>query len=254
MKLKYLVLAATASTALISCTDKISITDKSSDIDKESYSLGVMIGKQLGNDFKQIDFNIFMGGFENGFNQEKALLNDEEMMTVLIAAKNRIQQESKQTATALANKNTATGTEFLAKNAKQSGVVTTKSGLQYKIITAGKGKALVKDTDKVTVNYKGALLDGTVFDSSYDRGQAAEFGLSGLIAGWKEALKLMPVGAKWQLWVPAQLAYGNQSVGKIGPNQLLVFDIELVDVNGELAKQAAKKTKQTKAKQAAKKK
>jgi len=121
--------------------------------------------------------------------------------------------------------------EFLAKNAKADGVVQTASGLQYKIVDAGKtGANSPQPTDTVTVQYRGKLLDGTVFDSSYDRGQPATFPVNGVIKGWQEALPLMKPGAKWQLFIPADLAYGDSGQGKIPPGSLLIFDVELLSV------------------------
>ena len=118
----------------------------------------------------------------------------------------------------------------MSKNKSKPGVVTTKDGLQYKVITAGKGKPPVA-TDKVTVNYEGKLLDGTVFDSSYKRGEPATFPVDGVIAGWTEALQLMKPGATWTLWIPAKLAYGSHGAGQlIGPNSTLIFKVHLIKV------------------------
>jgi len=131
---------------------------------------------------------------------------------------------------ALAAKNKAAGEAFLAENAKKEGVKVTKSGLQYKIIEEGEGPS-PGPSDMATVNYRGTLIDGTQFDSSYDRGQPATFPVGGVIAGWTEALQLMKPGAKWQLFIPSDLAYGERGAGKdIGPNSTLVFDVELLSV------------------------
>jgi FKBP-type peptidyl-prolyl cis-trans isomerase FklB len=123
------------------------------------------------------------------------------------------------------------GSEFLAKNAQAPGVITTSSGLQYKILDEGKtASASPTSSDTVTVHYRGKLLDGTVFDSSYDRGQPATFPVTGVIKGWQEALPLMKPGAKWQLFIPSELAYGDNGQGKIPPGSVLVFDVELLSV------------------------
>ena len=122
------------------------------------------------------------------------------------------------------------GLAFLAENAKKEGVMTTPSGLQYKVLKPGSGKVHPRATDSVRVHYHGTLIDGTVFDSSYDRGQPAEFPVGGVIAGWTEALQLMSAGSKWRLYVPSELAYGAQGVGSIPPHSVLVFDVELLDV------------------------
>jgi len=133
-------------------------------------------------------------------------------------------------AQALGEKNKKEGEAFLAENKKKKGVITLPSGLQYKIITAGKGKN-PKATDTVTVQYRGTLIDGTEFDSSYRRGQPATFLVNGVIAGWTEALSLMQEGAKWQIFVPSNLAYGEKGAGgQIGPNTTLIFEIEMVSI------------------------
>jgi len=143
----------------------------------------------------------------------------------------RAQQQAKHAQQA--PKNLKEGEAFLVENAKKEGVVTLESGLQYQVITPGTGNA-PKATDKVTTHYRGTLIDGTEFDSSYKRGQPATFPVKGVIAGWTEALQLMKVGAKWQLFIPANLAYGKRGAGgKIGPNATLIFDIELISIVAE---------------------
>ncbi|MFB1010317.1 MAG: FKBP-type peptidyl-prolyl cis-trans isomerase, partial [Thiopseudomonas sp.] len=121
------------------------------------------------------------------------------------------------------------GKDFLQDNAKKDGVVTLESGLQYEILTTGEGDKPVREST-VRTHYHGTLIDGSVFDSSYERGQPAEFPVSGVIAGWTEALQLMPVGSKWRLYVPSELAYGGQAVGSIPPHSTLVFDVELLAI------------------------
>jgi len=129
-----------------------------------------------------------------------------------------------------ASENKALGEAFLAENAKQEGVVVTESGLQYKVIEPGQGDS-PGPADVATVHYRGTLIDGTQFDSSYDRGQPATFPVGGVIAGWSEALQMMKPGAKWQLFIPAELAYGERGAGQvIGPNSTLIFDVELISV------------------------
>jgi len=131
--------------------------------------------------------------------------------------------------TAVAGKNKKEGETFLAENMKKEGVKTLASGLQYKVITEGTGK-MPKATDTVTTNYRGTLVDGTEFDSSYKRGEPATFPVNGVIAGWTEALQLMKTGAKWQLFVPSNLAYGERGTGPIGPNAVLLFEVELISI------------------------
>jgi FKBP-type peptidyl-prolyl cis-trans isomerase FklB len=136
----------------------------------------------------------------------------------------------------LSEKNKKEGEEYLAENKKKEGIITTQSGLQYKVLKKGTGK-IPKSTDTVTVNYRGTLIDGTEFDSSYRRGQPASFKVNGVIRGWTEALQLMKEGAKWQLYIPSNLAYGERGAGRnIGPNSTLIFEVELISINEEAVK------------------
>lgn len=140
-------------------------------------------------------------------------------------------EDSGSTSNSLELNNQAQGDAFLKANKKKPGVITTEDGLQYKILTAGKGEKPT-DTDSVTVDYEGKLINGTVFDSSYQRGQPATFPVNGVIPGWTEALKLMPVGSTWELYIPAQLAYGEQGAPpSIGPNETLIFKVKLIGIN-----------------------
>jgi FKBP-type peptidyl-prolyl cis-trans isomerase len=161
----------------------------------------------------------------------KTRLTEDEAKAILneVQAKVKKQQQEKEQADAAKNK--TAGTAFLAANQSKEGVVTLPSGLQYKILTAGTG-AKPTATDSVVCNYRGALVDGTEFDSSYKRGKPATFGVSQVIKGWTEALQLMPVGSKWQLFIPADLAYGERGEprGGIGPNSTLIFDVELMSI------------------------
>ncbi|MHA2219485.1 MAG: FKBP-type peptidyl-prolyl cis-trans isomerase [Candidatus Hodarchaeales archaeon] len=136
----------------------------------------------------------------------------------------------------MSEKNKKEGEEYLAENKKKEGIITTQSGLQYKVLKKGTGK-IPKSTDTVTVNYRGTLIDGTEFDSSYRRGQPASFKVNGVIRGWTEALQLMKEGAKWQLYIPSNLAYGERGAGRnIGPNSTLIFEVELISINEEAVK------------------
>src|SRR5581483_2855080 len=152
------------------------------------------------------------------------------------------QQAKMEERKALADKNQQASDQFLADNAKKPGVKTTASGLEYEVLTEGKGPHPTKD-DKVTVNYKGTLIDGTVFDSSYDRGQPATFPLANVIPGWTEGLQLMTPGSKYKLYIPSNLGYGERGAGlKIGPNETLIFEVELMKVEkGEAPKADADK-------------
>ena len=160
---------------------------------------------------------------------EKLLLTEEQAKEIGEAFGQRMQAKQIAKAMAEAKSNLEKGQKALAENGKKPGVVTTASGLQYQILTEGKG-AKPAATDGVKVHYKGTLLDGKTFDSSYDRGEPAVMPLQGVIPGWVEGLQLMPVGSKYTFWIPAKLAYGEQAPPMIGPNQTLVFEVELLDI------------------------
>jgi FKBP-type peptidyl-prolyl cis-trans isomerase len=192
---------------------------------KASYSLGTNIGNNIKRAGFELDLNLLFRGLADALNGVKPALSPEEMQQSIVA----LQQE---TAKKVADANKQEGVAFHAKNKQAEGVVTLPSGLQYKVIKSGAGKVSPKPTDTVTTHYKGTLLNGNVFDSSYDRGEPASFGVSQVIAGWTEALQLMKVGDKWQLFVPSELAYKERGTpgGEIGPNATLVFEIELLGI------------------------
>ncbi len=199
---------------------------------KVSYSIGMDIGKNL----KQNEIDIEMEALARGI---KDALADSSTKPLLTAAQieetmQQFQQDmmakQNEKTNAMSSKNKSAGDAFLAENAKKEGVVVLPSGLQYKIIKAGNGPK-PKATDEVTTHYRGTLIDGTEFDSSYKRGQPTSFPVNGVISGWTEALQLMPVGSKWQLFIPSNLAYGERGAGgTIGPNSTLIFDIELLAI------------------------
>lgn len=194
--------------------------------EKFSYALGMSLGNNLrrsGIPLDEIDPNAIMEGVKEGYDLSKARLTESEARDVIMST----QREAR---TRLAEKNKKEGEKFLEENKKKEGVVTLPSGLQYKVIAEGSGDS-PKPDDMVTVNYRGTLVDGTEFDSSYKRGQPAKFGVNGVIKGWSEALQLMKPGAKWQLFIPPELAYGERGSGlAIGPNSTLIFDVELLSV------------------------
>jgi FKBP-type peptidyl-prolyl cis-trans isomerase FklB len=195
-----------------------------SDIDSLSYSLGILIGNNLTvQGVKDLDDNIFFKGFQDGFTQ-----NPQEM--TMEQANMFVQSYFEKQMAMKSENNLKEGLDFLAENAKKEGVVTLNSGLQYKVLQAGSG-ASPKAGDQVKVQYKGTLIDGTVFDSSYDRGQPAQFGCSQVIKGWTEALLLMSPGSHWMLYIPSDLAYGQDGAGDvIGQNATLIFEVELLEV------------------------
>jgi len=198
--------------------------------DKTSYAIGMNVGKGLHRDSVDIDPAILLRGLKDALAGDKTLLTDKEAQATLTALQNDLrkkQQEMRQQAT---ETNKKEGEAFLAANKTKDGVVALPSGLQYKILQEGTGPKPAA-TDSVVCNYRGTLLDGKEFDSSYKRGQPATFPVTGVIKGWTEALQLMPVGSKWQLFVPSELAYGDRGAGAdIKPGATLIFEVELVSI------------------------
>ena len=204
--------------------------------DKVSYSIGLDIGKNFKKQSMDIDPDLLARGLKDAMAGGKTLLTEEEVRTIMPAFQKEMQAKAEARAKELGDKNMKEGETFLAENKKKEGVVTLPSNLQYKVITAGNGER-PKSSDTVTTHYRGTLIDGTEFDSSHKRGQPASFPVTGVIAGWTEALQLMPVGSKWQLFVPSNLAYGPRGAGQmIGPNATLIFEVELLSIQaGEKA-------------------
>jgi FKBP-type peptidyl-prolyl cis-trans isomerase len=200
--------------------------------DRVSYSIGANIGKSLKAQDLDIDLKVLASGLTDAFSG-KTVLTETEIRDTLETFRKEMMAKMEAKMAAQGEKNVKAGADFLADNAKKEGVKTTESGLQYKVIKSGddKGKK-PKATDTVKVHYKGTLIDGTVFDSSVDRGEPVTFPVNGVIRGWVEALQLMKEGDKWQLVIPAKLAYGEQAPpgSKIGPNETLIFEVELISI------------------------
>ena len=198
----------------------------STDETRVSYGIGRQLGDQLrDNPPPGVNLDAILAGLTDAFGGQPSRVSQEEM-----AASFKVIREIMQTeAAAKAEAAAGAGKEYLAENAKREGVTTLESGLQFEVITAGEGAQPTRESN-VRTHYHGMLIDGTVFDSSYDRGEPAEFPVGGVIAGWTEALQLMKAGSKWRLHVPSELAYGAQGVGSIPPHSVLVFDVELLDV------------------------
>lgn len=202
---------------------------------KFSYALGMNIGSGLGGNLKKesVEFDpaLVSQGLKDAMSGGKTRMTEEEMKAVLNEVQTEVQKLRQEKTKEAAATNKSEGEAFLAANKSKEGIVTLPSGLQYKILTAGSGPKPVA-TDSVVCNYRGTLINGTEFDSSYKRGQPATFGVGQVIKGWTEALQLMPVGSKWQLFVPSNLAYGEQGAGQgqIGPNSTLIFEVELVSI------------------------
>ncbi|HEY5594693.1 MAG TPA: FKBP-type peptidyl-prolyl cis-trans isomerase [Nitrospiria bacterium] len=201
--------------------------------DKVSYSIGLDIGKNLRKQSIDIDPDLLARGLKDAMAEGKTLLTEEEVRTVMTEFQKEMQAKAAARVKEVGDKNMKEGETFLVENKKKEGIVTLPSGLQYKVVKAGNGKK-PKSSDTVTTQYRGTLIDGSEFDSSYKRGQPASFPVTGVIAGWTEALQLMPVGSKWQLFVPAGLAYGPRGAGQmIGPNATLIFEVELLSIQEE---------------------
>lgn len=204
------------------------MTDLNLSTDETRVSYG--IGRQLGDQLREnpppgISLDAVIAGIRDAFAGTESRVSPEHLNASFAVIRERMQAEAQRKAEAAAGE----GKAFLAENAKREGVTTLTSGLQYEVLTAGEGAKPTAD-DQVRTHYHGTLVDGTVFDSSYQRGQPAEFPVGGVIAGWTEALQLMGVGSKWRLYVPSELAYGAQGVGSIPPHSVLVFDVELLAV------------------------
>lgn len=198
--------------------------------DKVNYSLGYQIGGDLKRQGVEARPDLIVRGIQDALAGTQALMTTAEMRTTLVDLKKRIMVAQREQAAQAAAQNLAAAAAFLTENATKPGVKALPSGLQYKVINAGSG-ATPGVSDKVTVHYRGTLIDGTEFDSSYSRNQPASFGVNRVIPGWTEALQLMQEGDKWQLFIPPKLGYAERGAGKIPANSALIFEVELLSVN-----------------------
>lgn len=224
MKNKLFILGVAAT--LVACNqENYTNAELTTQIDSVSYSLGISVANNLKNSgFESIETDAMASAFNDVFSDKEVRITEDEANLLIQDYFLELSEKKSQEAT-------AEGSSFLIENAKKEGVITTSSGLQYEIITNGIG-ATPSESDKVTVHYHGTLLDGTVFDSSVDRGQPATFPVNGVIPGWVEALQLMNVGSKYKLYIPSDLAYGERGAGgAIGPNATLIFEVELLSIN-----------------------
>lgn len=221
----------TMSALLVACggageSDKVELK---SEMQKVSYSFGVDLGKRIGENM-ELDVAAFSAGVSDGIGGGETRMSEEDMMAALQSYQQKKMEEMQAETAEQAARNKEESDAFLKDNAAKEGVVSLESGLQYKVLEAGDGAKPSAD-DVVEVHYRGTLIDGTEFDSSYARGESITFPVNGVIEGWTEALQLMPVGSKWQLFIPSDLAYGpGGTQGPIGPNQALVFDVELLGI------------------------
>lgn len=205
---------------------EVNLEDK---VHKRSYGIGMDMANALKTQSIDINLDVFMQGFKDRYKDEATLMTQEDIQKMLTELNQEKQAEQQATQDKVAEENKTKGEAFLAENKSKEGVVALDSGLQYKVITQGKGPK-PKNTDTVTFHYKGSLIDGSVFDESYGRGEPATLRVDQLIPGWIEALQLMPVGSKWELFVPGVLAYGARPGGPGGPNSTLIFEVELLEI------------------------
>lgn len=227
---KYLtiILALSLSPSLLHADEQLSLKTQK---DKASYSIGLEMGSAMKQQKLEVDPDLIVAGFRAGLSGTKSLLSEAESKQVMEIFEKEMEARMAKETKELPEKNKKEGESFLAENKKKTGVTTLDSGLQYRIVREGTG-VLPKATDTVTAHYRGTLLDGTEFDSSYSRNEPSKFGVDQVIKGWKEALQLMKVGSKWQLFVPSNLAYEDQGAGRvIGPNATLIFDVELISID-----------------------
>lgn len=236
-----LVLPAALLLALSGCNEQqnsvnLATDVPQSDLQKRSYALGQNMANGLKSASIPFESEYLYAGFSDSMN-DKQLMTDEEMQAALMALQQEVQEKQILEQAKVLHKKYAESKAYLDENAAKEGVVTTDSGLQYKVITQGEGEKPAAE-DTVTVHYEGKLIDGTVFDSSLQRGQPATFPLGGVIAGWTEGLQLMTVGSKWQLFIPPELGYGERGAGgAIGPNEALVFEVELLSIEEPAAEE-----------------
>jgi|TARA_B100001059_G_scaffold128320_1_gene128203 FKBP-type peptidyl-prolyl cis-trans isomerase FklB len=211
---------------LIMGITSINAQNLNTEMEKVSYSLGVNVAKSVKNQgLESIDSEAIAQAFTDVFEGNELKISEQESNVILQEYFGKLAQKAQ-------SQNVEAGQNFLAENAKRDGVVTTATGLQYEVLTEGSGDS-PKETDQVTVHYHGTLIDGTVFDSSVERGQPATFPVNGVIPGWVEALQLMNPGAKFKLFIPSNLAYGERGAGgAIGPNATLIFEVELISIGG----------------------
>ncbi len=193
--------------------------------DKASYVIGTQIGNDMRHQGIDVDPNILARGINDALSGQKLLLNDQQVWDTMAAFQKTMAVKRAE----LATRNGKEGDAFLTANRKKEGVIALPDGMQYKVIKAGTGKS-PRINDTVTVNYRGTFIDGTEFESSYSRGEPAVLPVNGVIRGWAEALQLMKVGAKWQLFIPPQLAYGEQGSPRVGPKATLIFEVELISI------------------------
>lgn len=213
--------------SLIACQKGGDNVSLETDAQKFSYVLGQQIGGQIRAQGLEVDADVFASSMKAAIAGEESKMTPAEMHQVMVSMNEKMVQKAESDA----KDNMEAGIKFLEENKKKEGIKVTASGLQYEILQEGKGKT-PKATDTVRVHYRGTLVDGTQFDSSYDRNEPAEFPVNGVIKGWTEALQMMKEGSKWKLFIPSELAYGARGRPSIPPNSVLIFEVELLEVKG----------------------
>ena len=246
--MKRLVLVAALSmTGLVWATEPVASASFSNDEAKVAYSLGFVFGKNNAAAIDNLNVEQFVAGFKDGYAGKAGLLTEEDLKKTLNEYKERRMAQAQAEQQKQNTENKARSDAFLAENAKRQGVITTATGLQYEVLTQGTG-VQPKPTDTVEVHYVGTLTDGTVFDSSVERGQTASFRLDQVITGWTEGVQLMKEGSKYRFTIPSSLAYGEGGAGAIPPNAALIFDVELIKVTKDQPTATTKSDKKTKKK------
>lgn len=220
------------------------VADEKAQYKTDDAKAAYIMGHQTGANFKrngvELDVESFLKGVKAGVSGKDSAFSQSETQTIMEGFQKKVTAKRDEMRASEGKVNKEAGAKFLEANKKKDGVKVTDSGLQYKVITEGKGKKPAA-TDTVTTHYKGTLISGKVFDSSYDRGEPATFPVSGVIKGWTEALQMMPVGSKWELYIPSELAYGSRGAGAdIGPDATLIFEVELLSIKGKEAPQKDK--------------
>ena len=229
--MKY-ILVLSFSFFLISCSqsNKPSVTTFETKKDSISYSIGMEIGINFQSQSVEVNSDVFAQGFHDSYTESTPLMEDSEMREITQNYRQELRLKQDEKRKQQLEENTVGGEKFLAENSTKEGVIVLPSGLQYKVINNWDG-IVPKTTDKVKVHYSGKLIDGTVFDSSVERGEPSTFGVTQVIKGWTEALQLISVGDKWEVYIPSNLAYGVRGKGpKVGPNSTLVFEVELLGI------------------------
>lgn len=223
---KTLVAALIASSVSVAYAADVELESKEQ---KLGYSIGTMFGSRMANDFEGMDLEAFKAGFEDSFKGQDPQMSLEDVQATMQAFQQEQMEKAQREQAKVAEEAKAKSQEWLDEKAKEDGVVTTESGLMYKVVSKGDGK-MPAETDTVKVNYEGKLVDGTVFDSSYERGEPISFPLNQVIPGWTEGVQLMSVGSTYEFYIPSELAYGPGGTGPIPPYSALEFKVELLDI------------------------